>query len=86
MTAAAQICHRAAFTSQLRSEEKNRGWKIKKVALTLAKAVMHFWHSAEILINSSDSTHFEYDLHGSTKAGGKEVSKEKVGKLDNGLF
>ncbi|KAK3193233.1 hypothetical protein Dsin_024543 [Dipteronia sinensis] len=57
-TAAAQICHRVAFASRLRSEEKNQLWKIKKVALTLAKAVMQFWHTTEMLLNSDDPKHY----------------------------
>ncbi|KAF5954653.1 hypothetical protein HYC85_007509 [Camellia sinensis] len=47
ITAAAQVCHRIASTSRLRFEEQNLRWKQKKVAHTLAKAVMEFWHSAE---------------------------------------
>ncbi|KAK8521739.1 hypothetical protein V6N12_066325 [Hibiscus sabdariffa] len=56
MTAAAQISRRVAFTSQLKFEEKNRYWKLKKVALTLANAVMDFWHSAEVLLNSKNAS------------------------------
>ncbi|GMI85669.1 hypothetical protein like AT3G24880 [Hibiscus trionum] len=55
MTAAAQICRRVAFTSRLKFEEKNRYWKHKKIALTLANAVMDFWHSAEVL-NSKNAS------------------------------
>ncbi|KAJ6762641.1 CHROMATIN MODIFICATION-RELATED PROTEIN EAF1 A-RELATED [Salix purpurea] len=47
MTAASQICRRAAFTSRLRVEEQHQHLKLKKVAYSLAKAVMQFWHSAE---------------------------------------
>ncbi|KAK2649152.1 hypothetical protein Ddye_016641 [Dipteronia dyeriana] len=81
-TAAAQICHQVAFVSRLRSEEKNQRWKIKNVALTLAKAVMQFWHSAEMLLNSDDPKHCRHDLDGSSKVDGKEISEDKVGELD----
>lgn len=56
LTAAAQICHRVAFTSRLRIEEKQQQWGLKKVAHTLANAVNQFWHSAETLLNSDDSS------------------------------
>ncbi|KAH1129053.1 hypothetical protein J1N35_000431 [Gossypium stocksii] len=47
MTAAAQICRRVTFTLRLQLEEKNQYWKLRKVALILANAVMDFWHSAQ---------------------------------------
>ncbi|KAL2488179.1 Chromatin modification-related protein EAF1 B [Forsythia ovata] len=47
ITAAAEICHRVTFTSRLRKQEKASHMKVKKVAYTLAKAVMEFWHSVE---------------------------------------
>ncbi|KAE8685067.1 Helicase/SANT-associated, putative isoform 2 [Hibiscus syriacus] len=56
MTAAAQICRRVAFTSRLKFEEKNQNWKLKRIALTLANAVMDFWHSAEVLLNSKNAS------------------------------
>lgn len=84
MTAAAQICHRVAFTSRLRSEEQNQHHKLKKVALTLAKAVMQFWHSAEMLLDNDDlsvgSKGSRQDLVRSTYA--NEASENKVGALD----
>ncbi|KAG8486908.1 hypothetical protein CXB51_020507 [Gossypium anomalum] len=55
MTAAAQICRRVAFTSRFKFEEQIRYWKLKKIALTLANAVMDFWHSAEGLLTSKDA-------------------------------
>ncbi|XP_039032556.1 chromatin modification-related protein EAF1 B-like isoform X1 [Hibiscus syriacus] len=54
MTAAAHLCRFAAFTSRLKYEELNQFRKLKGVALTLANAVMEFWHSAEVLLNSKD--------------------------------
>lgn len=52
LTAAAQICHRAAFASRLRLEKQNKSWKQKSVSLTLAKAVMEFWHSAGLRVEN----------------------------------
>ncbi|XP_022848727.1 chromatin modification-related protein EAF1 A-like, partial [Olea europaea var. sylvestris] len=47
ITAAAQTCRRAVFTSQLTKQEKASDMKVKKVAYNLAKAVMEFWHSVQ---------------------------------------
>ncbi|KAL1200409.1 Chromatin modification-related protein EAF1 A [Cardamine amara subsp. amara] len=48
MTAAMQICHRAAFTSQLKYEERIQQRKLKSLASTLANAVLQFWSSVEV--------------------------------------
>ncbi|XVE78092.1 hypothetical protein DITRI_Ditri13aG0116000 [Diplodiscus trichospermus] len=56
MTAAAQICQRVAFTSQMKFEEQNQYRKLKKVASTLANAVKEFWHSAEVFLNNKDAS------------------------------
>lgn len=86
MTAAAQICHRVAFTSRLKFEEQNRYWKLKRVALTLANAVMEFWHSAEVLLNSKDSSlgpkKCGHDLVRSRVIEANEVSENKTAELD----
>ncbi|CAN4093728.1 unnamed protein product [Withania somnifera] len=47
MTAAAQLCHRVAFTARLRFQEQNNSCKLKKVAHIMAKAVMGFWQAIE---------------------------------------
>ncbi|KAL0418015.1 UNVERIFIED_CONTAM: Chromatin modification-related protein EAF1 B [Sesamum radiatum] len=47
IAAAAQLSSRAAFTCRLRKQEKSSGMGAKKVAHTLAKSVMEFWHSVE---------------------------------------
>ncbi|KAL4321711.1 chromatin modification-related protein EAF1 B isoform X1 [Arachis hypogaea] len=47
MTAAAQLCHRASFTSRLRSEKQNKSLGMKILSHNIAKAVMQFWHSVE---------------------------------------
>ncbi|KAJ9176580.1 hypothetical protein P3X46_011879 [Hevea brasiliensis] len=85
MTAAAQICHRVAFTSRLRVEEQNQHLKLKKIAYTLAKAVMQFWSSAEMRLNKDDQsvslTNFKQD---SRRFNGNEFSKDKFTELDKG--
>ncbi|KAI3461860.1 hypothetical protein Pfo_018523 [Paulownia fortunei] len=45
--AAAQISSRAAFTCRLRKQDNSSRMEAKKVAHTLAKSVMEFWHSVE---------------------------------------
>ncbi|XP_057781085.1 chromatin modification-related protein EAF1 B-like isoform X1 [Salvia miltiorrhiza] len=47
IAAAAQISSRAAFACRLRKHENNSGMEAKKVAHTLAKSIMEFWHSVE---------------------------------------
>ncbi|PPR86594.1 hypothetical protein GOBAR_AA34098 [Gossypium barbadense] len=83
MTAATQLCRRAAFTSRLKYEEQNQFWKLKRVALTIANAVMEFWHSAELLRNSKDRSlgpnNCGHDLVGSRA---NEVTENKNAELD----
>ncbi|MCD9643581.1 hypothetical protein HAX54_031183, partial [Datura stramonium] len=45
MTAAAQLCHRVAFSARSRFQEQNSSCKLKKIAHIMAKAVMGFWQS-----------------------------------------
>ncbi|XP_021854031.2 chromatin modification-related protein EAF1 B [Spinacia oleracea] len=84
LTAAAQICHRAAFASRLRLEKQNKSWKQKSVSLTLAKAVMEFWHSAGLRVeNVTHNASSGADKTGQVKdvAGGFEkddVSEKKL--------
>ncbi|KAK8639432.1 hypothetical protein V6N13_137813 [Hibiscus sabdariffa] len=86
ITAAAQICRRVAFTSRLKFEEKNQYWKLKRIALTLANAVMDFWHSAEVLLSSKnesiDPKTCGHDLVGSRA---NEVSEVTTTELDVSL-
>ncbi|XP_043805665.1 chromatin modification-related protein EAF1 B isoform X3 [Manihot esculenta] len=83
MTAAAQICHQVAFTSRVRVEEQNQHWKLKKVAYTLAEAVMQFWHSAEMLLNKDgQSSSLTYCMQDSRRIYGNEFSKDKFKELD----
>ncbi|GMI66377.1 hypothetical protein like AT3G24880 [Hibiscus trionum] len=83
MTAAAQLCQRAAFTSRLKFEEQNQFGKFKGVALTLANAVMEFWRSAEVLLNSKDRSlgpkNFGHDL---VESRANEVMENKNAELD----
>ncbi|XVF81191.1 hypothetical protein PTKIN_Ptkin15bG0136800 [Pterospermum kingtungense] len=83
MTAAAQICRRVAFTSRLKFEEQNHYFKLKKVALTLANAVMEFWRSAQVLLSSKDASlgpkNYGNGLVGSRD---NEVTENKSAELD----
>ncbi|KAI5566030.1 hypothetical protein BDE02_14G159800 [Populus trichocarpa] len=83
MTAAAQICRRVAFTSRLRVEERNQHLKLKKVAYSLAKAVMQFWHSMEVyLSNNCQSFGSKNGKHESIIFYGNEFSVNKYGEID----
>ncbi|KZV58098.1 hypothetical protein F511_37534 [Dorcoceras hygrometricum] len=50
LAACSQICNRAAFCSRVRKQEKSCSMKAKIVARTLARAVMEFWHSVEVVV------------------------------------
>ncbi|RXH98067.1 hypothetical protein DVH24_010392 [Malus domestica] len=84
LTAAAQICHRAAFTSRLRIESQHQHWELKKVAHDLAKAVNQFWVSAETLLKGDDSSSCQrdcnYDLVGSMRIDRNKTSQDKNGE------
>ncbi|KAL8058024.1 hypothetical protein ABFX02_04G222200 [Erythranthe guttata] len=54
IAAAAQTCYQVAVTSRLRKQEKCSGMDAKRVAHTLAKAVMGFWHSVEVQIQETN--------------------------------
>ncbi|XWS47236.1 hypothetical protein CRYUN_Cryun14cG0135200 [Craigia yunnanensis] len=83
MTAAAQICRRVAFTSRLKFEEQNQYRKLKKVALTLSNAVMEFWHSAGVLLNSKDASLGPQNCgHGFVGSRANEVTENKTAELD----
>ncbi|KAF8402099.1 hypothetical protein HHK36_013051 [Tetracentron sinense] len=83
-TAAAQICHSVASTGRLSFDEKNLRRKQRKVAHTLAKAIMQFWRSAEALINSDDPSvglkHCESGLIGSRMINGSEAVEDRIGE------
>ncbi|KAK7256022.1 hypothetical protein RIF29_29453 [Crotalaria pallida] len=54
LTAAAQLCHRASVTSRLRFEKQNKLLERKILSHSIAKAVMQFWHSVELLLDNDD--------------------------------
>ncbi|CAL0304525.1 unnamed protein product [Lupinus luteus] len=54
LTAAAQLCHQASITSRSRVEKQNKLLGRKLLAHSMAKAVMQFWHSVELLIDNDD--------------------------------
>ncbi|XP_048137767.1 chromatin modification-related protein EAF1 B-like isoform X3 [Rhodamnia argentea] len=56
MTAATQLCHQIASASQLRFEEQDRQKKMKKLAFNFTKAVMQFWHVADMLADDDDAS------------------------------
>lgn len=62
MTAAMQICHRVAFTSQLKFEERTQHRKLKSLASTLANAVLQFWSSVEVP-REHEETEEVYECH-----------------------
>lgn len=66
-TAAAQLCHQASFTSRLRFEMQNKNLEMKMLSHTMAKAVMQFWHSVELLLDK--------DVHDHNSVGGSVESK-----------
>ncbi|CAL0328210.1 unnamed protein product [Lupinus luteus] len=55
ITAAAQLCHRASITSRLRVEKQNKLLGRKILCHSMAKAVMQFWHSVELLLADDDN-------------------------------
>ncbi|XP_057457383.1 chromatin modification-related protein EAF1 B-like isoform X2 [Lotus japonicus] len=54
ITAAAQLGHRVAFTCRQRVEKLNKHLGVKTLSHRISKAVMQFWHSAELLLDNDD--------------------------------
>ncbi|KAJ1409572.1 Helicase/SANT-associated domain [Sesbania bispinosa] len=52
ISAAAQLSHQAAFTCRLRIEKLDKHLGLKILSHKIAKAVMQFWHSAELLLDN----------------------------------
>ncbi|XP_019460850.1 PREDICTED: chromatin modification-related protein EAF1 B-like isoform X1 [Lupinus angustifolius] len=86
LTAAAQLCHRASITSRLRVEKQSKLLGSKLLAHSMAKAVMQFWHSVELLLNN--------DAHDCSCVGGSvasvkddsiEAAGDKITNSDNVL-
>ncbi|KAJ8749576.1 hypothetical protein K2173_026225 [Erythroxylum novogranatense] len=79
MTSAAQICRRIALTSRLRAQ--NQQSKLKEIAYILAKAVMEFWQSAELLLDNDDQgVDCKNCKHDSGRFDGMEFSRDKMGE------
>lgn len=86
MTAAAQLCHRAAFTSRLRYEEQNKHLGVKVLAHSMAKAVMQFWRSVELLLDNGDpSIYCTSGLAESGKIDADETSRNERRNMDKVL-
>ncbi|RZC00320.1 Chromatin modification-related protein EAF1 A isoform B [Glycine soja] len=52
ITAAAQLSHQASFTSRLRFEKQSEHLGVKILSHNMAKAVMQFWNSIELLLDN----------------------------------
>ncbi|XP_019413028.1 PREDICTED: chromatin modification-related protein EAF1 B-like isoform X2 [Lupinus angustifolius] len=76
LTAAAQLCHRASITSRLRVEKQNKLLGRKILSHSMAKAVMQFWHSVELLLNNDDN---DCSLIGGSVESGKDNSNDASG-------
>ncbi|CAN0897912.1 Chromatin modification-related protein EAF1 A [Linum grandiflorum] len=76
MTAAAQICRRAANSSRLRVDEQIQRGKLKQVSYTMAKAVMQFWQLAEAKLRSDRSLGPKTDFDEKKPANGKDACKD----------
>lgn len=79
MAAASQICRRVAFDSRMRFEQQYHGQKLREKAHAMAKAVIQFWHLAELNLNGGDpkacSEKCEHALISSTGVDKNDVSK-----------
>ncbi|XP_019450094.1 PREDICTED: chromatin modification-related protein EAF1 B-like isoform X1 [Lupinus angustifolius] len=78
LTAAAQLCHRASISSRLRVEKQNKLIGRNILSHNMAKAVMQFWHSVELLLDNND--HDCSCIGGSVKSekdDSNEASEEK---------
>ncbi|CAM8973554.1 unnamed protein product [Rhodiola kirilowii] len=56
MNAAAQISRKTALSSHLRDQKQMPVRRMKFVARSMAKAVMEFWHTSELLVNDSSNS------------------------------
>ncbi|XP_020218821.1 chromatin modification-related protein EAF1 B isoform X2 [Cajanus cajan] len=57
ISAAAQLSHQASCTSRLRFEKQNKHLGVKTLSHNMAKAVMQFWHSIELLLDNDVPDH-----------------------------
>ena len=84
--AAAGICHRIASTGRSKFEHRIICQKQRNIARTLAKAVMHFWHSIDAfqtteLTLKDQNGECNPDLLKSCKANGTTAEKGQVGEF-----
>ncbi|XP_072959370.1 chromatin modification-related protein EAF1 B-like isoform X2 [Typha angustifolia] len=92
-TAASQVCHWIASGGRAKFEQVNMQRKQENMARTLAKAVLHFWRSAETLqstseapnvMHESDSDMSRWKLKGAEdekEQGNKHVEEKVSGKV-----
>nr|KYP63473.1 Helicase SRCAP [Cajanus cajan] len=64
ISAAAQLSHQASCTSRLRFEKQNKHLGVKTLSHNMAKAVMQFWHSIELLLDNDVPDHKCIDVGG----------------------
>ncbi|XP_008790645.2 chromatin modification-related protein EAF1 B-like isoform X2 [Phoenix dactylifera] len=81
-TAAAQVCHWIASCGRPKFQQVNMWHKQKNVARTLAKAVFHFWRSADTLRTSGETPdtidgECNSDMLGSWKIDGAKAEKHQ---------
>uniref|UniRef100_A0A7N0U951 Uncharacterized protein n=1 Tax=Kalanchoe fedtschenkoi TaxID=63787 RepID=A0A7N0U951_KALFE len=68
IAAAAQISRRAALSSHVRDQTQMPVRRMKFVAHAMAKAVMDFWHSNELLVNGKSSCRIIATANAETEA------------------
>ncbi|KAL2336842.1 hypothetical protein Fmac_011288 [Flemingia macrophylla] len=81
ISAAAQLSHQASFTSRLRFEKQNKHLGVKTLSHNIAKAVMQFWHSIELLLDNDVPDHKCID--GLVESGNFDTNVASGDKLKN---
>ncbi|TKY66125.1 Chromatin modification-related protein EAF1 A [Spatholobus suberectus] len=81
ITAAAQLSHQAFFTSRLRFEKQSKHLGVKILSHNMAKAVMQFWHSIELLLDNDVPDHNCID--GSVESGNIDSNVASGDKRSN---
>ncbi|KAL1557478.1 chromatin modification-related protein EAF1 B-like isoform X2 [Salvia divinorum] len=83
LAAASQISYQVAVISRLRKQESRSGLDAKRVAHSLAKAVMEFWHSIELQVHeTSKEREQHYQKNGAPSIRAYAVSFLKCDKPD----
>ncbi|KAK7293095.1 hypothetical protein RJT34_15956 [Clitoria ternatea] len=83
ITAAAQLCHQASLTSRLRFEKQSKNLGVKILAHNMAKAVMQYWHSIELLLDN-DVLDYNGKIDSSEVSGDKRNSEMETNKYLDG--